>query len=192
MIAPHKPATPLWGNPEFPPGLETAFFMWCRIIQIKYVKDLYQPAGIMSWESSENKFHPPIEEKFHFLQSLMMQANIIPPLYIKTWEQELHQTLDPKACESIWKGTNKCSINLNQIETSYKILTHWYFTPMHLNKMFPSQSKDCFRKFSQTEILINEKLTSLLSGTYKKFLQVWQSWAPRATFHGLDTFFLSA
>lgn len=46
---------------------------------------------------------------------------------------------------SMWTKLRYCTKSLAIRQTAVKIFTRWYYTPAHLNIIFPDVSPNCFR-----------------------------------------------
>lgn len=61
------------------------------------------------------------------------------------WETALQKSFTDTQWNNACILAHKCSISTSNQETSYKILTNWYFTPARLHSWFPEISENCWR-----------------------------------------------
>lgn len=60
------------------------------------------------------------------------------------WSRELGSSLTDKQWQKACIFANKCSLSTRTQETAYKLLTHWYATPMKLHSWFPQTPDTCW------------------------------------------------
>uniref|UniRef100_A0A6I8Q4E7 Reverse transcriptase domain-containing protein n=1 Tax=Xenopus tropicalis TaxID=8364 RepID=A0A6I8Q4E7_XENTR len=89
LLSPHFPASPLLGNPEFPPGLEGKPFQWCENRGVKFIKQVYGLTGPLKWERFQQQYAAPQAEIFrylqvlHYLKSKHNESNTPPSSYLE-------------------------------------------------------------------------------------------------------------
>ena len=71
-------------------------------------------------------------------------ADFVPPGMLK-WERELNRQFTAADEQRILRFTHKSSICAKTQETSYKLLSRWYRTPVLLHKFFPATPDLCWR-----------------------------------------------
>lgn len=59
-----------------------------------------------------------------------------PPSYVVKWERNLGFHLEATEWDKIWATTKSSSQHITALETNYKVLTHWYFGTVWLQKLF--------------------------------------------------------
>lgn len=67
------------------------------------------------------------------------------PLYTTKWELELSRLTQKEDWDQIFINTHKFLIACDTQERNFKLLSRWYHTPVNLNRIFPSQSDQCWR-----------------------------------------------
>uniref|UniRef100_A0A803JBX6 Reverse transcriptase zinc-binding domain-containing protein n=1 Tax=Xenopus tropicalis TaxID=8364 RepID=A0A803JBX6_XENTR len=68
LISPTLPATPIFGNPLFPPGLSFAAFQWWMSKGLQFIYNFYSLTGLKTWPMIQNIYNPPPMEIFHYQQ----------------------------------------------------------------------------------------------------------------------------
>lgn len=90
------------------------------------------------------------QEPLRHAISLTYQLLISPPEgfrppYLAKWERVLGIKLNERQAERIFLFTYKTSICAAQQEAGFKVLSHWYFTPDRVHRMFPQSTDICWR-----------------------------------------------
>lgn len=77
----------------------------------------------------------------------MYQSNLSEPpnRHRKEWKIALKMTFSEEQWLNACNLAHKCSISSSIQETSYKILTNWYFTPAKLHAWYPEITDTCWR-----------------------------------------------
>lgn len=73
----------------------------------------------------------------------------------KEWETVLKKSFTEVQWNNACILAHKCSISTSTQETSYKVLTNWYFTPARLHAWYPETSEACWRCGSEKGVMLH-------------------------------------
>uniref|UniRef100_A0A803JGN5 Reverse transcriptase zinc-binding domain-containing protein n=1 Tax=Xenopus tropicalis TaxID=8364 RepID=A0A803JGN5_XENTR len=66
--------------------------------------------------------------------------------YMLKWEHTIGKELSFTEWSKIWDNLRKTSACVTHKETNYKILMHWYMTPVRLHTIYPNSPSTCWRQ----------------------------------------------
>lgn len=86
---------------------------------------------------------------------LQTNQNRQPSRHKKEWETALKKSFTDEQWENACILAHKCSISAGTQETSYKVLTNWYFTPARLHAWYPEATDVCWRCGAETGTMLH-------------------------------------